>query len=415
MTFTRKSLLPLFSILLALPMQSQVIPPLPSIAPVSAGFSPEGLDRMHRSLKATVDSGKHAGYVVLIARNGRVVDWRASGYRDVDAKLPMEKDSIVRIYSMSKLITSVAALMLVEEGRLGLQDPVERYLPAFKNRKVLTGGTVDMPTLVDARQPMTIRQLLTHTSGLYYDFSVDEMAKKLQARASIWQAKNLDDFVQRVATLPLQDQPGERFRYGLSTDILGAVIEKVSGQSLEAFFQKRILEPLKMRDTSFTLSLDKLPRLARIHSLDAAGKLVVQPDEKLGFPSGGGGLYSTAGDYARFAQMLLNGGELEGTRILGRKTVELMIQNHLSGLAQPWTNFNEARGFGLGVAVLNDLGKSQVLGSRGQFGWEGMASTIVQIDPQERVVAILLFQHLPFDEGNVFALFSNGYYSALRD
>ncbi len=415
MSWIRKSL-PLLVALMMGPLHAQVIPPLPNIAPVSAGFSPEGLDRLHRSLNGVVDGGKYAGYVMLIARNGRVVDWQAYGSRDAVAKLPMEKDSIVRIYSMSKLVTSVAALMLVEEGRLGLQDPVERYLPALKGRKVLTGGTVDAPVLVDARQPMTIRQLLTHTSGLYYDSTSDDVARKLQERANIWEAKNLDDFVQRVATLPLHDQPGERFRYSVSTDILGAVIEKASGQSLDAFFQSRIFDPLKMRDTGFAIGAVKRSRLARIHALDpATGRLALKPEEKLAFPSGGGGLYSTAGDYARFAQMLLNGGELEGARILGRKTVELMTQNHLSGLAQPWTNFNEARGFGLGVAVLNDLGKSHTLGSRGQFGWEGMATTIVQIDPREQIVAILLCQHLPFNEGDMFSRFSNGYYAALRD
>lgn len=415
MRLLKSSLLPLLSLMLALPAQTQVIPPLPSIAPVSAGFSQEGLDRLHKRLQGTVDSGKHAGYILMLARNGRIADWQTYGYRDLTTKAPMEKDSIVRIYSMSKLITSVAALMLVEEGCLGLQEPVERYLPAFKNVKVLSGGTAEMPTLVDPRQPITIRQLLTHTSGLYYDFSADEVARKLQAKASIWQATNLQDFATRVASVPLHDQPGERFRYGVSTDILGAVIEKASGQSFESFLQKRIFDPLKMRDTGFKLSADKLPRLARVHSLDATGKLAVQPDQGLNFPSGGGGLYSTAPDYVRFAQMLLNGGELEGTRLISRKTVELMTQNHLSGLAQPWTNFNEARGFGLGVAVLNDLGRSSVLASRGQFGWEGMATTIVQIDPQERIVALLMYQHLPFNEGDVFSLFSNGYYSALRD
>ena len=398
--------------------------PLPATTPVAAGFSPERLDLLHRNLGAEVDAGRYSGYILLLARDGRIVDWRAHGWQEVAGRIPLQKDSIVRIYSMSKIVTSVAVLMLMEEGKLKLADPVEKFLPALKNRQVLTGGTADAPLLATAARPVTIRDLLTHTSGYYYDAewsAGSPVAIELFKRAKVWESANLDEFVNRVALLPLAEQPGTRFRYGISVDLLGAIVEKVSGLRLDQFFSQRIFSPLGLRDTGFWVPADKRSRLALVHQRGPDGKLAVVPPDPgtppgpdRGLLSGGGGLYSTAGDYVRFAQMLLNGGQLDGVRLLGPKTVELMTRNHIAHLADPHP-FNRAEmGFGLGVRMVTDLGRSPLLGSAGMFGWDGAATSLVWMDPQEHLVALVLFQHFPFDQDNIFAPFTNGVYSALE-
>ncbi|MDD2763323.1 MAG: serine hydrolase [Opitutaceae bacterium] len=413
------------SLLLSAALSAQTAPswPLPETTPAVAGFSSERLDLLHQNFRQAVDEGKYSGYIILLARDGKIADWRTYGWQDLAAKAPMQKDSIVKMFSMSKLITSTAVLILLEEGRLKLDDPVEKYLPALKGRKVFTGGTADAPTLVDAERPVTIRDLLTHTSGYYYDGSLpaNSPVVELCGRAKIWDAANLDEFVARVALLPLHEQPGTRFRYGISTDLLGAVIEKISGQRLDVFFQQRIFAPLGMRDSGFWVPAEKRTRLATIYHREA-GILVpnahtnqnrVGPDH--GVLSGGGGLYSTAADYVRFAQMLLNGGQLDGVRILGRKTVELMTASHIAHLADPHPNGVRAQGFGLGVRVITDLGESPTLDSVGGFGWDGAATTKIHIDPKERMVLLLLCAHVPFNEDDIFSRFFNGCYSALND
>jgi CubicO group peptidase (beta-lactamase class C family) len=397
--------------------------PLPPTTPAAEGISAERLDLMHHNLAQVVDQGKFSGYVFMLARDGKIADWRAYGWQNIAAKTPMQKDSIVRIYSMSKLITSTAVLKLLEDGRLKLTDPVEQYLPALKDRKVYMGGTADAPVLAPAARPITIFDLLTHTSGYYYPWNTDSDAVgELLKRTNFREAENMDDFVARVATLPLREQPGTSFRYSISTDILGAVIEKVSGQRLDVFFQQNILGPLGMADTGFWVAPEKRGRLATIYKRDAGGTLV--PDESAnnnkvgpghGMLSGGGGLYSTAADYVRFSQMLLNGGRLGDTRILSRKTVELMTQNHIAHLADPHPNKKNEQGFGLGVRVITDLGESPTPGTVGAFGWDGAATTNVQIDPKERTVAILLFQHGTFNEDDIIDTFTTGYYSALEN
>jgi len=411
------------SLLLAVSALAQSWQPLPQTTPAEAGFSAERLERLHGTLDRTVDDGSHAGYILLLARDGKIVDWRAHGFADATTKTPIQKDSIVRLFSMTKLVTTTAALILVEEGKLKLSDRVDQFLPALKDLKVFTGGTADAPVLVDAASPITIEQLLTHTAGLFYFFDAPPALVELQSRANLWSAPNLEEFAARAAKVPLADQPGTCFRYGIATDLLGAVIEKVSGRSLDDFFQQRICGPLKMVDTGFWVPAGKRARLARIHTRNAAGQLVLEPvensDERCGpnhgLRMGGAGLYSTAGDYARFTQMLLNGGQLEGTRILGRKTVKFMTRDHIAHLAQPHPFGAVEQGFGLGVRVVTNLGRSPTLGSEGCFGWDGYATTTVQIDPQERTVAILLYQHLPFNEGDVFTPFTNGWYSALEN
>ncbi len=417
--------LPLLALplLLALPVAAQPRPPLPVVAPAAAGVSAERLAQLHRSLDRTVDDGSHAGYILLLARDGRIVDWHAHGFADITTRTPIQQDSIVRLFSMTKLVTSAAALILVEEGKLKLTDRVDQFLPALKNLKVFTGGTADAPALVDATSPVTIEQLLTHTAGTFYNFNAPPELVKIQDRAALWSAPNLDEFVARVAKIPLAHQPGAAFTYGINTDLLGAVIEKVAGQSLDDFFQQRLCGPLGMVDTAFWVPQEKRGRIARIHTRDAAGRLVLDTvensDERCGpthgLRMGGAGLYSTAGDYARFAQMLLNGGQLDGVRVLGRKSVELMTRDRLAHLAQPHPFGAVEQGFGLGVRVVTNLGRSPTLGSEGCFGWDGYATTTVQIDPKERAVAILLYQHLPFNEGDVFTPFTNGWYSTLEN
>jgi CubicO group peptidase (beta-lactamase class C family) len=396
--------------------------PLPLSTARQAGFAEERLDRLHADLRRVVDEGKCSGYVTLLARKGRIVDWRAYGYRDPGSRAPMEKNTIVRIYSNSKLITSVAAMILFEENRLDLDAPIETYLPQLAKRKVLTGGTPEKPELVDARQPITARHLLTHTSGFIYDFGGNDTLSQLWRQSRVMDSSSLDQFVERAATLPLSHQPGAEFRYGINTDILGALIEKVSGKDLETLLQERLFKPLRMVDTSFDVAPEKMSRLAKVYQRDKSGKLVEAeavsssfPEPGRGFASGGGGIFSTAGDYARFAQMLLNGGELDGVRILGRKTVEYMTLNHLGRTNKPTHQFSESRGFGLGAEVMIDVAKSGTMGSLGQFGWYGAATTYCQIDPREQIVAIAIFQHFPMDEPKVFQRFANGYYSALVD
>jgi CubicO group peptidase (beta-lactamase class C family) len=397
--------------------------PLPPATPAAEGISAARLEVMHRNLEAIVDQGRYSGYISLLARDGKIADWRAYGWQNIADKTPLQRDSIVRIYSMSKLITTAAALKLMEDGRLKLSDPVEQYLPALKDRKVFVGGTADAPILVPAARPITLYDLLTHTSGYYYPWSTDSDAvAELLRRSGTRKAANLDDFVARAALLPLRQQPGTQFRYGISTDILGAVIQRVSGERLDVFLRKNILAPLGMNDTGFWVPPEKRGRLATIYVRDAGGALVpsdaantndVGPDH--GMLSGGGGLYSTAADYVRFAQMLLSGGRLDDTRILSRKTVELMTQNHIAHLADPHPNKQDDQGFGFGVRIITDLGESRVPGTVGTFGWDGAATTNVQIDPKERTIAILLCQHYTFNEDDIIGTFTTGYYSALEN
>jgi CubicO group peptidase (beta-lactamase class C family) len=398
--------------------------PLPHVTPNAAGFSPQRLETLHRRMARDVDTGKYSGYITLLARGGKIVDWRAYGWQNIASKMPLKKDSIVRIFSMSKIVTSVAILVLLEEGRVGLDDPVEKFLPALKDRQVVVGGTPDAPLLEPAKRSVTIRDLLTHTAGYSYDdaWSADPLPLELMRRAKPWQAGNLQELVARLATVPLHEQPGTRFRYGFSTDVLGAVVEKASGQRLDAFLHERIFRPLGMVDTGFWVPASKAARLATIYEPDEHGKLapsgwpnVSEAGPDHGILSGGGGLYSTAADYMRFAQMLLDGGHLGSVRILSRKTVELMTANHLKHLADPHPSGVRAMGFGLGVRVLADPAEGFALGSAGSFGWDGAATTHVLIDPKERIIALLLLQHMAFNQDGIISTFTNGCYAALVD
>lgn len=396
--------------------------PLPTTKPEQAGFSSARLETFHRDLDQFVDRGTYPNYIVLLARDGKIFDWRVHGWQDIEARKPMRQDTIVRIYSMSKIITSVAVLTLLEDGKLRLADPVEKFLPELKNRQVLKGGTADAPILEPANRPITVRDLLTHTAGYYYPetWSAEPVAAELMQRVKPFEATDLDDFVRRIAPLPLCDQPGTRFRYGIAIDLLGLIVQRVSGQRFDQYLEQRLFRPLGMTDTAFWVPAEKRERLATLYGHDAAGKLTPvpmgwkEPTASEGWLSGGGGLFSTAADYARFAQMLLNGGTLDGTRILSRKTVELMTQNHISQIADPHPFNRKELGFGLGVRMVTNLGESFTSGSPGMFGWDGAASTLVWMDPKERLVALLLTQNMPFNQDDIHAHFTTGVYSALE-
>jgi CubicO group peptidase (beta-lactamase class C family) len=402
-------------ILFALSLGAQ---PLPLSTPEKEGLSSERLERLHQRMDQMVRDGKKAGAITMIVRNGKVADWKAYGYRDVDQKLPMEKDSICRIWSMTKVISSVAVMMLVEEGKLTLNDPVYQYIPEFKNIKVLTGGTADQPELVDAVRPVTVKHLLTHTSGLTYTWG-DHPVAQLYNRKKIFENGSLKEFVGKVASLPLLAQPGEKYNYGINIDVLGYLVQVVADMPFDKFVQNRILTPLRMSDTFFEVPKEKLSRVAKTYTVKD-GKLSESPAEDLvgkatvTVPYGGMGLFSTVGDYSRFGQMLLNGGQLDGVRLLSRKTVELMTVNHLNNLAVPHTGGAGAYGFGLGGSVRMDLAKGNIPGSLGQFGWDGAASTYFRMDPKERTVSLVFFQYMPFDSP-ALELFSTLFYQAIVD
>jgi CubicO group peptidase (beta-lactamase class C family) len=376
----------------------------PLAAPAAVGVSTDGLDKLSALLRASVDRGEHAGFISVLARDHRIADWQTWGVRDVASGAPMRSDTILRIYSMTKIVTSVAILQLVEAGKLSLDDRLADHLPAFASLQVMTGGTADAPQLTPAIRPVTLRHLLTHTGGFTCDFVGDDALTELYRRADLWQAPSLAEFVARAAKLPLRAQPGTAFHYSIGNDLLGAVIERVTETDFESYLRTHLFGPLGMRDTSFDVPEAKRARLASLSRREGGRLVPAEPvygtyaEPGRGFDSGGAGLFSTAGDFLRFAQMLANGGELFGVRILKPETVTLMTRNHLAGLARVSHEFSPAHGWGLGVEVELEPG-------RDGFGWCGAATTYVRISPQERTVALLFAQHLPFNEHGIFAPF----------
>ncbi|MDP7691514.1 MAG: serine hydrolase domain-containing protein, partial [Vicinamibacterales bacterium] len=382
------------------------------------------LERLTEAMQAYVDDGRLAGAVILVARRGRVAYLRSFGQRDIESRSPMADDAIFRIASQTKAIVSTGVMLLQEEGKLLISDPVGRYLPQFARTQVAVARDGAGYDVVDARGPITIRQLLTHTSGVSYG-SGPASDRWESAGIQGWyfadREEPVGDTIARLAALPFDAHPGEQWIYGYNTDILGALIEAVSDQPLDEFIQTRILEPLGMEDTHFYLPLDKRDRLATVYSatndgLDRApnpGHMVGQgayvDGPRTSF-SGGAGLLSTATDYARFLQMTLNGGELEGTRLLGRKTVELMTTNHLTD--QP---FRAGQGFGLGFSIVEDVGARGLPGSKGEYGWGGAYHSTYWVDPTEELVVVYLTQLIPAggldDQGKIRALI----YQAIED
>lgn len=412
----KSALVPLLLACALAPVEAQ----LPKTSARSAGFNPDRLEVLHATTRRFVNDNLHAGIITLIARDGKIVDFQTYGYRDLEKRLPMERDTICRVYSMSKIITCAATLILFEEGRFNLDDPVSKYIPELKDMKVWAGGTQSEPKTVPLARPITIKHLLTHTSGLKYDFAGDDELTRLWRAADLWSGPDLASFISKLSKLPLSHQPGDAFTYGVNQDVLGALIERVSGQTFGSFLEDRLFRPLEMNDTGFDVPEAKRDRLAKTYKHGPNGQFVEDkplidtwPEPGHGIEAGGAGIFSTAGDFARFAQMLCNGGTLEGHRILGRKTIELMTSNQMLNLPN---NQGESRqkGFGLGVEVTTDIGRLSVPSSVGQFGWYGAATTYCQIDPTEKIVAIALAQHFPFNEHNFFAAFQTGYYQALR-
>jgi CubicO group peptidase (beta-lactamase class C family) len=368
---------------------------LASTSPESVGMSSARLERLTSVMDGYARDQQIAGSVTLVARAGKVVYFKPSGYLDIEKNVPMRQDTIFRIASMSKALTTVGAMMLVEEGRLLLTDPVSKYIPAFANIKIKDG--------TPAKRPISIRHLMTHTAGVSYG-SGDLTEAYAKAGFNQWyfadKTEPIGHWIEKLATLPFEAQPGERYVYGYSTDILGHVIEKISGMPLDRFLAARIIEPLKMTDTSFFLPAGKQARLAVVYGRTADGPLTRGPDAHPGQGayvtgprasfSGGAGMLATTMDYARFLQMLLNGGELDGVRLLSPKTIELMTVNHIGTLYTA-----AGRGFGLGFETVDDLGLSGRYGSQGEFSWGSAYFSRYWVDPQEQLVAVFMTQLLP--------------------
>ena len=386
----------------------------------SAGFSAARLARVEAALKRDTEAGRFAGATWLVARDGYVVLHGAAGSSDLEQHVAMREDALFKIYSMTKIVTSVTVLTLLEEGRFNLDDPVARYLPDLGKMKVMTGGTADAPTLVETKRPITIRHLLTHTSGFGYDvLGSDRVQREIYMRANLWRSASLREFAAKAGQLPLKHPPGEGWTYGINTDLLGALVEAVTGQGLEDVMRERIFSPLKLTRTTFRPSPVERAALAKIYQRTPEGTLKAELPFGLDFSdlagtfvSGGGGLVSTLHDYGRFAQMLLNGGELDGARVLGRKTVELMTSNHVGHLVPRPAGM--PAGFGLGVQVA-PAGAETARGlfSPGQFGWSGAASTYVSFDPKERMFVLLMMQHVPGNPDGIYERFQNTVYQAL--
>ena len=397
-----------------------------SVKPEKVGFSSERLGRINTVMQRYVEEQKAAGFVTLIARRGQVVHFEKCGMAEIETDKPMALDTIFRIYSMTKPMTSVAVLMLMEEGLLRLDDPVARYIPAFKDVKVLDSNGTWGAQFVDPIRPITIHDLLTHTAGLSYGFEphhyIDTLYTKLWEKLGKNPQLTLQNWIEEIAQIPLVYQPGTRYRYSVATDVLGYLVEVVAGLPFANFLQQRIFAPLGMPDTSFFVPQEKLARFAATYGPNPQGGLSVvdaaQTSDYLRAErraSGGGGLVSTTGDYLRFAQMLLNKGELDGVRLLGRKTVERMTTDSLPLGVSLDNDPSRGVGFGLGVSVLNDLGKSKVLGSVGNYGWGGAANTNFWIDPKEELIGILMLQFMPPDTYPVIIDFRNLTYQALVD
>ncbi len=390
------------------------------VVPEQAGISSVRLGRINAAMQRYVDDapgalGKLAGLVTLVARRGQIVHHEAFGLADIESKRPMRRDDIVCLWSMSKPVTAVAALMLYEEGHFLLDDPISRFVPAFKEIKVgvrQAGGGLRLEPL---EREITFRHLLTHTSGLLYGGNApnpNDPLDDLYYQSGHAQADTLEAFARRLATAALAFQPGSAWTYGMNFELLGYLIEAISGKPFDVFMQERLFAPLGMVDSGFVVPANKVARLAVTYNRNQCGALVPAPApariagaEHRPYAlrwrtfSGGGGLVSTASDYLRFAQMLLNGGVLDGARILSRKTVELMTMNHLPPERCPFVPttwpFRTGYGMGLGVRMVVDVAQTGELGSVGSFTWQGAAGTDFWVDPREELIGISLPQIMP--------------------
>jgi CubicO group peptidase (beta-lactamase class C family) len=379
---------------------------LPMVRPEEVGLSSERLQRVGEMIQQHVAEHKLPGAVVLIARRGKVAYFESFGEMDVNTKAPLRPDAIFRIASMSKLPVSVAAMMLWEEGRFQLDDPVSKFIPELKGLKVFKPGGRE--AWVDPKREMTVRDLLTHTSGLlgYETDGPQELVDLYKAAKLVDRRGTLHDFIARLRNVPLLFSPGERWQYGRSTDVLGYLIEVISGKPLDVFLKERIFDPLAMSDTGFFVPPESQARYASLHKRTDQGLLIVTSktgaEQRPSYLNPGGGLRSTATDYFRFTQMLLNKGELDGVRLLGSKTVDLMTVNHVPPSALPlsmggqsWDWMVNGCGFGLGFRVFVDVAAAEPTASPGSYGWFGSDDTFVLADPREQLVGIFLAQVSP--------------------
>lgn len=390
-----------------------------------AGFSDTRLDQLTARMQADVDKGHIPGVVMLIARDGRVAYEKALGVQAPGSGTPMALDTIFRIYSMTKPIVSVAAMMLVERGELLLSDPVHKYLPELRGLKVgverrAADGSVTLE-LEPTRQPITVQDLLRHTSGFTYGIFGDSLVKETYRKAGIGHPRESnDEFIRKLGELPLMYQPGSIWEYSHSTDVLGVLLERVAGKSLDVLLDDFILRPLGMRETGFWVEAEQHHRIAEAFPVDPVTGTAVklsEPRRRPNFLGGGGGLMSTVHDYLRFAQMLANQGELEGVRILSRKTLAFMTSDHLRSIPGATSGMSylpgPGYGFGLGFAVRNESGSALMPGSVGDYTWSGLAGTYFWIDSQERLLAILMMQ-APEQRNHYRQLFRNLVYAALE-
>jgi CubicO group peptidase (beta-lactamase class C family) len=397
---------------------------LPKISrPEEAGFSSERIARITQYFQAEVDNGSLPGAVVIVARSGKIVYRQAIGYQDREKKMPMKVDAMFRIFSMSKPVTSVAVMMLAEEGKIDVMAPAAQYLPELKDAKVgveKTDPAGGKPYLAfePVQRPIIVQDLLRHTSGFVYGPFGNSLVHQEYNKANLFdKGQTLAEFVTKISKLPLAHQPGRVWEYGMSTDVLGRIVEVVSGMPFDRFLDERIFKPLKMTDTAFYLSPSQIARMAEFQVDPGTGKRPQMGEaadmtkEKVKWFSGGGGLLSTASDYARFCQMLTNGGELDGVRLLSPKTLAVMTSDQIPpgasrvgelAVTQDLNPLPEiGQSFGLGFAVRTDLGHSPVSGSVGDYFWAGAGGTYFWIDPQEKLYAVLMLQK-PFIEAGPY-------------
>lgn len=367
---------------------------LPVAKAESVGMSSKRLERVKAYIQDYIDTNQIAGAVTLIARKGKVVHHEAQGWRDKEANQPMPRDGIFALASMTKPIASTALMMLWEDGTFMLDDPISKWLPSYANKQVLVNGQLVRPA-----RPVTVRHVLTHTSGLTLT----------QPGVDLPPAKTLNELIERAAPYPLRFHPGDSWLYGDSTDFVGILVEKISGKSLDQFLGERIFSPLGMHDTFYHVPREKVARVAAMYRPDDHGKIaLLRKPEYREAPTlirGTGGLNGTAADYFRFAQMLLNGGELNGTRLLGRMTVDMMFANHIGTGKRVYVR-GDGYGFGLGGAVLTDPAKAADALSVGTWTWGGANGTIFWIDPVEELIPIMMIQITPYSHFNIRPLFS---------
>ena len=400
------------------------------VSPESVGMSAERLQKLDEAIQAYVDAKKAAGIVTYVARSGGVAHLHAYGMADREAGRAMSPDTLFRMASMTKPLTSVAAMMLVEEGKLSLEDPLTQYLPAFaKPRVAVLDGADGTLHFEPAKQPITIRHVMTQTSGIPYGYGQSSALWKdadLFGGYYLERDTSMSALVEKMATLPLDAQPGERFVYGHNTDILGVVIERISGMSLDAFFRERIFAPLGMKDSHFYVPAKDASRMSAVYAasaeglsradgtapLDGQGHFVDGPRK---VHSGGAGLVSTAADYGRFAQMLLNEGELDGVRLLSRRGVALMTGNHVGERFANDFAPRPGMGFGLGMAMTVDPADAGMYGTAGSYGFSGAYFTNFWVDPQEKAVMIVLTQLRPVHDASLQTKFRTLAYQAMED